>query len=661
MKQKILSLILNSSSISGRYRKQIVAGLITVVTSLGILGLRELGAWQPIELKGLDYLFQLRPAEPMDDRIVIVEISEDDIQRQSKWPWSDRIFADLITKISDAKAAVITVDKFLDIPSGEGRADLVRAIEKAGNVINATFLSQGKQRSIEIAKDLADISSQGFVNLETDESLVVRRAYLVARDADYSLGFQSVLLYLNARSNKTKSKVNIDFNPEDTTFVIKKEINKNSSVKVIPRVQKSYGGYHNIDASGYQILLNYRTNRKSFKHVSAVDLLEGKVDPKILSDRIVLIGATAVSTKDVFSSPFSMGEGTGLIYGVEIHAHNTSQLLSAALDDRPFIQVWGREWETLWIVVWSLAGGILAIRSPNVIRNLGILIAIALSLSAIAYLAFISSLVLWIPFFPAIAGLVLANTLVVSYLFSSEQAERQLLMGIFSRHVSKELVEIIWDKRESFIHEGRISGQEVFVTVLFTDMRNFSTGAEAQKPGETLNWLNEYLGAIASVVLEHGGMVDKYIGDAVMAVFGVPIPSTEDAGRLKDAQNAVSAAIDIAKKLTELNQSWMQRGLPPTVTGIGINTGVVIAGSLGSKERLEYSVIGDVVNVAARLESLNKEVDGGEHHILISEQTLECLQNKFITEFAGSYALKGRTSETSIYRVLDNVGLEKNI
>jgi len=138
------------SNISGRYRKQIVAGLITLVTASGVLGLRQLGAWQQVELKGLDYLFQLRPAEPIEDRIVIVEISEDDIQRQSKWPWSDQIFSDLINKISDAKAAVITIDKFLDIPSGEGRENLVRAIKKAGNVVNSTFLSQGKQRSIEI-------------------------------------------------------------------------------------------------------------------------------------------------------------------------------------------------------------------------------------------------------------------------------------------------------------------------------------------------------------------------------------------------------------------------------------------------------------------------------------------------------------------------------
>jgi adenylate cyclase len=589
----------------------------------------------------------LRPQESIDDRFVIVEISEDDIQRQGKWPWSDQLFADLINRISDAKATVITVDKYLDIPSADGRKNLVEAVKKAGNVVNVSFLEQKDRTGIEVAKDLESISVRGFANVATDEGLVVRRAFIAA---DYgSLGLETVNTYLEKISKQVKSKTYIDFNVENKTFIIK---NKNGS-KIIPRVRKNYGAYQNIDDSGYQVLLNYRGKERSFKHISAVDLLQGKIDPNILKDRIVLIGVTAVSIKDSFTTPFSTAESTGIMYGVEVHANIMSQLLSAALDDRPFIQVWDRVWESLWIVVWTFAGGVLAISSPKVLRNLGILVVLGGTLSIMVFGAFVSAW--WIPFFPAIAGLVLANTLVVSYGFSTEQAERQLLMGIFSRHVSKELVEIIWDKRDIFIHEGRISGQEVFVTVLFTDMRNFSTGAEAQKPGETLNWLNEYLGAIAEVVLEHGGMVDKYIGDAVMAVFGVPIPSTDEAERLRDAQNAVSAAIAIARKLTDLNKTWMQRGLPPTVTGIGINTGVVIAGSLGSKERLEYSVIGDVVNVAARLESLNKEVDGGEHHILISEQTLECLQDKFVTEFAGSYALKGRSAETGIYRVMDRV------
>jgi Adenylate cyclase, family 3 (some proteins contain HAMP domain) len=201
------------------------------------------------------------------------------------------------------------------------------------------------------------------------------------------------------------------------------------------------------------------------------------------------------------------------------------------------------------------------------------------------------------------------------------------------------------------LQEGRIPGQEVYVTVLFTDMRNFSTAAEAQKPGETLTWLNSYLSCIANEILQHGGMVDKYIGDSVMAVFGVPIPHTTEAERDRDAQNAVIAAIRVAEKLQQMNETWRSQGLPEVTTGIGINSGIVIAGSLGSAERVEYSVIGDTVNIAARLESFNKEVDGGEHHILISEETAQRLRGMCKTEFVGQYALKGKMQATAVYRV----------
>jgi class 3 adenylate cyclase len=161
------------------------------------------------------------------------------------------------------------------------------------------------------------------------------------------------------------------------------------------------------------------------------------------------------------------------------------------------------------------------------------------------------------------------------------------------------------------------------------------------------------LGTIANEVLAYGGMVDKYIGDAVMAVFGVPIPHSNEVERTRDAQSAVAASLAIARKLAEMNDIWVAQGLPPVSTGIGINSGLVIAGSLGSSERLEYSVLGDAVNVASRLESFNKEVDGGPHHILISEETYRRLDNNFQTEFVGKFALKGKTQETGIYRVLD--------
>jgi hypothetical protein len=199
------------------------------------------------------------------------------------------------------------------------------------------------------------------------------------------------------------------------------------------------------------------------------------------------------------------------MYGVEIHANIVSQLISATLDDRRFIKVWSNDLENLWILIWAIAGGSIAAFIPNVFKNIGLLAALSIGLTGASYFAFAQAL--WIPLFPSLLGLISANVLVMAYQLAIQQSERKILMGLFSRHVSKELADIIWSNRELFLREGRISGQEVYVTVLFTDMRNFSTAAEAQAPGETLNWLNNYLGTIANEVLAHGGMVDKYIGD----------------------------------------------------------------------------------------------------------------------------------------------------
>lgn len=606
-----------------------------MAVSWGIAGLRSTGFLEALELKGLDYLISLRPAEKPDDRIVIVEISEQDIQRKGQWPWSDAVFANLIAKVSAANPAAIGIDKYLDLPVGEGRSQLIRAIKNAGNVVNITFLTNGS-RGVELPVDLAKVSDAGFANTITDAGSVVRRA-LIALDDD-SFALLLARNYLEKIARKT-----IDFNPQTKDFSI--------DGRVIPRVRPRYGGYSHIDANGYQVLINYRGKERKFDHISAVDLLNGKVDPAKLRDRIVLIGVTAISLKDSYATPFSTGEE--VMYGVEIHANIASQLVSAALDRRPFIQVWNPEWEYLWIAVWTIAGGVLALFFKRVTLKPIALVGIVFLLAGLVYWAFL--LAWWLPFFPALFGLVASNILTIVYQLGKEQSDRNLLMGIFSRHVSKELVNMIWEQRSEFLNSGRILGQEVYITVIFTDMRNFSSCAEVLSPNEVLGLLNEYLGAIASEILKNGGMVDKYIGDAVMAVFGVPIPHGTEVERNQDAQNSVEAAIAVAEKLIEMGKIWTARGLPEIGTGIGINSGMAIAGSLGSSDRLEYSVLGDTVNIAARLESLNKEVDGGDYNILISQDTHDRLEGKFMTEFAGKYALKGRKTETAVYRVLGRI------
>jgi CHASE2 domain-containing sensor protein/class 3 adenylate cyclase len=648
-----------------KHQQTLVAVMITCGVSLGVVGLRHTGAIAQLELRTYDYLLRLRPAEPKDDRVIIVAIDEPDIQRMGKWPWTDQMFADLISKISQGKPAVIGIDKYLDIPvvdqgrnritsqvkqllrgqvspqilpkveniiADKGRANLVEAMKQAGNVVNVTLSPTGDRQAIPLPPDLAQVSDQGFANILTDDGGIVRRALIAGDYGSFALVIANYYLYHHQQKT-------ITFDPTTATFSAGKQ--------PIPRLDPNFGGYHREDASGYQTLINYRGKEGSFATVSAADLLLGRVDPQIFHNKAVLIGVTAVSLKDSYPTPYSTGET--VMYGVEIHANIASQLIAAVLDNRPFLQSWSEELETLWIVLWAIAGGMTAILASRVWLNF---LALGLLGGALGGLTvWLFNLALWTPLFPALLGLVSANIAIIAYRLSIQESERKVLMGLFSRHVSKELANIIWEQREQFLQEGRIPGREVYVTVLFTDMRNFSTAAEAQKPGETLNWLNSYLSTIANEILQCGGMVDKYIGDSVMAVFGVPIPHTSEAERDRDAQNSVIAAIRVAEKLQQMNETWRSQGLPEVTTGIGINSGVVIAGSLGSAERVEYSVIGDTVNIAARLESFNKEVDGGEYHILISEETAQRLRGMFKTEFVGKYALKGKTQETAIYRV----------
>ncbi len=634
MKLPFTSTLVDFGAFCKRNQQHLVAGLITFSLSLSILGLRESGAFKEVELWVYDSLMRSQLNEPPDRRIVIVEISEADIQK-FRWPFSDRLFAKMINQIAIGKPAAIGIDKYLDIPVLEGRSELVEAIKTAGNVVNAKFIATVAGRSgVDPASDLEQISRYGYVNLLTDKGASVRRSAIVGDSGSFA--FEITNLYLQKLYNQQ-----LEFNPTAIQFT--------AGNQIIPRLTPNYGAYRKEDDSGYQMMIRYRGKPRAFEHIRASDVIDGRIAPERWRDRVVLIGVTAESLKDSYPTPVTTdGE---VMYGVEIHANIVSQLISATLDDRRFIKVWSNDLENIWILVWAIAGGAMAAMSPHSGKNLGLLGVFVGGLVGVSSFAFSQSL--WIPLFPSLLGLISANVLVMAYQLAIQQSERKVLMGLFSRHVSKELADIIWSNRELFLREGRISGQEVYVTVLFTDMRNFSTAAEAQAPGETLNWLNNYLGTIANEVLAHGGMVDKYIGDAVMAVFGVPIPHNNEIERTRDAQRAVEAALAIAYKLAAMNDVWVAQGLPPVSTGIGINSGLAIAGSLGSAERLEYSVLGDAVNIAARLESFNKEVDGGIHHILISEDTHQRLDDNFQTEFVGKYALKGKTKETGIYRVLD--------
>ena len=250
-----------------------------------------------------------------------------------------------------------------------------------------------------------------------------------------------------------------------------------------------------------------------------------------------------------------------------------------------------------------------------------------------------------------------AAALVTSYISFQEHRNRGQLMQLFSNQVSPDIAAALWDQREAFLAGNRPLSQKLIATVLFTDLKGFSSTSEGLEPAALMDWLNEYMEVMAGAVMKHEGVVEKYIGDSIMAVFGVPIPRASQEQIGQDARNAVRCALAMRKEMEQLNVLWQQRGLPKCSTRVGIHTGPLVAGSLGSLNRQEYTVIGDSVNTASRLESFGKDstdpnlsYDGCR--ILISEATRVFLGEQFQLHQVGTMSLKGKSEKVMIYSVL---------
>ncbi len=252
---------------------------------------------------------------------------------------------------------------------------------------------------------------------------------------------------------------------------------------------------------------------------------------------------------------------------------------------------------------------------------------------------------------PPLLALAGSGVTITAYIAYQERENRQIVMNLLGQHVTPKIAQAVWRDRHQLLKEGQLLGQKMTATVLFTDLKDFTSITEQTDPETLMFWLNDYMSAMSQIVLDRDGVIDKFIGDAIMAVFGVPIPSTAPEAIAKDAASAVSCAVDMAAKLRSLNQQWQVQQRPTVAMRVGIATGTVVAGSLGSRQRLNYTIIGDSVNVAARLESYDKSLDGGICRILIDEETYQYIQGKFPTQFIGSVQLKGREQPVKIYQV----------
>jgi adenylate cyclase len=618
------------------YSNELLGVLMAWVAVTGLLlGVKQLGWLQPLELVIYDFMVRLRPDPGPDPRLLVVGINESDIRELKRWPPSDEVLAQVLAELQAAKAKVIGIDLVRNIPYEPGNAELIKQL-KQPNVITITYLGNNEAESIPAPPEIPK-EQIGFSDVLLDPDNAIRRNLMfVSRNQNVfrSLSLRLALVYLKAAGISAKLSKNQDYQLGETVFY---------------KLEENAGGYQNIDAKGYQILLNYRS-RHPAKEISLNDVIHKNFNPNLVKDKIVLIGPNAHSLKDVFFTPYSAGErGEFQMAGVLIHAQMVSQILGAVIDKKPLLW-YGNEWgEVLWIVGWAILGAVGAARIQNPLILGGFSIVSLAGLFGIGFGLFIQGG--WIPLAAPALGLILTCSTVVTWQKQQSKQQQQTAMKLLGQQTSPAIAKALWQKRENLLKSGILPGETIPVTVLFSDIKNFSSISERMNSESLMKWLNEYLNIMSHEIIAHQGIVNKFMGDGIMAVFGVPIKRTSELEIAADAKSAVNCALAMRERLQELNEGWKKQGLPIIQIRVGISTGMATVGSLGGTERLEYGVIGDRVNIASRLESCEKERQIDNCRILIAEETLIYLPEEFEVEYWGAMQLKGKEQPVKVYRV----------
>jgi len=375
----------------------------------------------------------------------------------------------------------------------------------------------------------------------------------------------------------------------------------------------------------FATLVPFRGGQGSFPYVSATDVLNKKVDPNVLAGRIVLVGTTAPGLMDLRTVP------VGTVYpGVEVHANLISGILDNNIKEKP-AYVLGLELALLFcngiaiILVLTLLGPVASLLFTLAVlgANVGFNLWAWQNINLVYPIASVTVLIL---------GLFAINMV---YGFFFEARTKRRVAGLFGQYVPPELVEELSEHPE----QASMEGDSREMTVLFSDVRNFTNLSEGLTPIELTRLMNAYLTTMTRVIHEHRGTIDKYIGDAIMAFWGAPLPDPEH------ARHGLEAALAMQAKMQELREEFPKLGWPAMRIGVGLNSGVMNVGNMGSEFRRAYTVMGDAVNLASRLEGLTKEY-GVE--ILVGEHTRESLPD-FVFRELDRVRVKGKDKPVAIY------------
>lgn len=620
-------------------------GRVAILLALAVFGatavVRGMGALQPMELGVYDRVLRSLPPSVPLRHVAFVTYTEDDIQGAIGFPLDDGTLSRVIAAVLAAGPRAVGVDFYRDVPVGPGSSDLDALLESDSRVLMIYRFGDGKVVRIEPPRVLRDTQQIGFNDLILDPDDVVRRAILFQDDEEHGTGL--ALALAAALLDLSHEGVELGGDPDDESQI-------RLGPTTIPRLRGNDGGYAGVADGGYQTLLRFDGVVRP-QPISMGDVLRGEFDPEAFRDRIVFLGVTAETHSDLFSTPLGQWEG------IFIHGLAADQLVRFGLGEATPLRSLGEAAELGWILLCALAAAALGLSKRSFAVFLLLAVLGAGILLGIEYGALRAGW--WLPAVaPGLAWLGSASA-VTAYLARRERAERADLMQLFSRHLSPDLAGNLWEHRGEFLEGGRPRARPVVATAMFLDIRGFTSVGEKLGAIELMEWLNDFLGSMADEAARHGAIVDDYFGDGVKVDFGVPVPRRTEAEIDADAVAAVRCALAMGVKLAELNESWKKKALPPAGIRVGIATGDAVAGSIGGANRLKYTIVGDIVNVAARLESLDASQHDFEKRpcrILIAEQTRARLGGRFETRDMGWISVKGRDAQVHVHEVLGLAG-----
>ncbi|WP_367267841.1 CHASE2 domain-containing protein [Okeania sp. SIO2C9] len=552
--------------------------LVILLRLTGILQLWELGTY--------DFYMRNRPLPPRDKRIVIVGIDEADILRVGQGIIPDETLAKVLKKLKAMEPRAIGLDLYRNLPVPPGDRELVKVFQNTPNLVGIQkVVEDDRGEGVGPPSVLQEKGQAGANDTPIDADNRTRRGlfYLDNQYGEiiYSFGLHLALLYLE--------KENI------TAEIVEGTDHWRVGNQIFPPFQQNEGGYVRTDARGYQLLINYRGPSGHFEKVSLTDILDNQVPPDWGRDRIILIGAVGESFNDLFYTPYSshLLALPRPMTGVELQANFISQIISAALNERPLIKTWSEPQEWLWIFIWSGVGTTVTWQWRNQTKKF-------LSLTLLKHLTletaiiFISTYIMfiwgwWLPVVPPLLAIVVSSFAITGYVAGTAS----LIRKTFARYHSNEIVKNLLESKEGL----KIGGKRQCITVLTSDLRGFTAFSEQLSPESVVEIINIYLKDILKIITKYGGSIDKLLGDGIMVLFGAPIP------REDDAQRAVACALAMQLEMKSINQKIKVLGLPTLEMGIGIHTGDAVVGNIGSEEHTEYTAIGWEVNLAFRIES----------------------------------------------------------